>query len=865
MPYPAALGQRPLAVGEAYAALAQYASDYGRQSLLLLMHASVAETLRADLLDLIRVNFLGASAGDASIDADVLFSPLCSTLGGGYYRIDAQVRWHALALLRSLYRDDAQARERRVAELLWRYVEAMEKQASRGADPRLAEFLAIQRWVALAFLEPASAAHAFAEALRQAGDAPQTSALLRLGGVTSAIELPLANEQELLAYARGLDALVSGDDERARTLLRALGDNEIRVGDVVLRSPASWLEGVPSPATAGEATDEAGASARRKLCVLLAGSAPAPALAAMIGEAVAAFDMTVVGRDDLRTRDPAGRVLYERLLDAELVVCDLSPGDPEDFYLLGVCWALRPSATLVVAEQRDVESGPPSLRGRSLRYLSPHDGKRGAGYGQFVRRMQGIVEQADAGYLGSPVYAQSRLAAPRLARDEGARPPAAAAGGPQPRCLVIQGFGKRLDARSGRTLDLDASFALLRAAVESAGCRCLRWDGGGLDEALVRALHAVEVVVADLSASVEEVLLQVGIRFALRPRGTLLVAEEQWPLPRAFSDPPVIRYRHLGEDVGSVEARRLRAELGAAIRASLAGATIDSPVYRALPDLQPPQWAGEPAGDEERDRLPEWASDGGKDEYGRWVSIRVADVTQRFRWIAPGTFEMGSPVDEPWRRDDEVPHQVTLTQGYWLADTACTQALWMAVMGSNPSRFQDDPRNPVEQVSWNDVQEFLEKLDRRVPGLDARLPSEAEWEYACRAGTTTAFSFGANITPEQVNYNGNHPYAGGKKGLYREKTVPVASLPANAWGLYEMHGNVWEWCADWYGDYPSTPQTDPHGAVTGDRRVLRGGSWFNDGRLVRSADRYCYVPGERNDDVGFRLAPGRGRPAEPAV
>ena len=272
----------------------------------------------------------------------------------------------------------------------------------------------------------------------------------------------------------------------------------------------------------------------------------------------------------------------------------------------------------------------------------------------------------------------------------------------------------------------------------------------------------------------------------------------------------------------------------------------------------------------ERFPLP-WASAWGDDEYGLWMMLELGEARQRFRWIAPGTFEMGSPVDEPERMDDEVPHQVTLTQGYWLADTACTQALWMAVMGSNPSRnpsrFQVDPRNPVEQVSWNDVQEFLEKLDRRVPGLDARLPSEAEWEYACRAGTTTAFSFGANITPEQVNYNGNHPYAGGKKGLYREKTVPVASLPANAWGLYEMHGNVWEWCADWYGDYPSTPQTDPHGAVTGDQRVLRGGSWGGDGRNVRSASRNYNEPGVRdfNFNFGFRLAPGRGRPAEPAV
>ncbi|MEF8732406.1 MAG: formylglycine-generating enzyme family protein [Candidatus Accumulibacter meliphilus] len=232
--------------------------------------------------------------------------------------------------------------------------------------------------------------------------------------------------------------------------------------------------------------------------------------------------------------------------------------------------------------------------------------------------------------------------------------------------------------------------------------------------------------------------------------------------------------------------------------------------------------------------------------------------------MAPGHFLMGSPPDEPEREDDEVQHEVTLSRGFWLADTACTQALWQAVTGANPSEFQDDVRNPVENVSWDDVQTFLSELNRRVPGLQARLPSEAEWEYACRAGTTTPFSFGDNITPEQVNYDGNYPYAGGEKGLYRQKTVPVGSLPANPWGLYEMHGNVWEWCADWYGDYPNTPQVDPTGPQTGDSRVLRGGSWNFNGRHARCALRYGYVPGYRYLLFGFRFAPGQSGPAEPA-
>jgi formylglycine-generating enzyme len=257
---------------------------------------------------------------------------------------------------------------------------------------------------------------------------------------------------------------------------------------------------------------------------------------------------------------------------------------------------------------------------------------------------------------------------------------------------------------------------------------------------------------------------------------------------------------------------------------------------------------------------PEWGADLGYDVYGLYADLEIKGVTQRFRWIAPGAFLMGSPEDEPERYINETRHQVTLTQGYWLADSTCTQALWRAVMGSNPSRFQDDEQNPVEQVSWSDVQQFIDKLNRLIPNLNARLPTEAQWEYACRAGTTTPFSFDKNITPEQVNYNGEYPYTGGKEGLYRGKTVPVKSLPPNPWGLYEMHGNVWEWCNDWFGpvgyDYPSAPVIDPVGASKGADRVLRGGSWDDYGRDVRSAHSNRYGPADRDYDLGFRLSLG---------
>ncbi len=259
--------------------------------------------------------------------------------------------------------------------------------------------------------------------------------------------------------------------------------------------------------------------------------------------------------------------------------------------------------------------------------------------------------------------------------------------------------------------------------------------------------------------------------------------------------------------------------------------------------------------------IPTWAARHGSDALGFWAEFDVkgpsSTVTQRCRWIAPGTFQMGSLEGEVDRSDDETQHEVTLTRGYWLADTACTQALWQAVMGDNPSEFKDDPANPVEQVSWDDIQVFLARLNERVPGLGAGLPTEAQWENACRAGTATPLSFGDNITPAQVNYNGEFPYADGKKGQVRERTVPVQSLPPNLWGLYEMHGNVWEWCADWYGDYPEGPQIDPSGPPEGVSRVLRGGSWISGGQHCRAATRFRFGPGGRISDIGFRLAPGQ--------
>ncbi|HNP52147.1 MAG TPA: formylglycine-generating enzyme family protein, partial [Nitrosomonas nitrosa] len=215
-----------------------------------------------------------------------------------------------------------------------------------------------------------------------------------------------------------------------------------------------------------------------------------------------------------------------------------------------------------------------------------------------------------------------------------------------------------------------------------------------------------------------------------------------------------------------------------------------------------------------------WASDWGEDEFGLWMAFTYKGVRQGFRWCEPGTFLMGSPTDEPERESfglDGTQHEVTLTKGFWIADTPVTQALWQVVMVGNPSEFKGDER-PVERVSWDDARTFINKMNGLKAELKLCLPTEAQWEYACRVGTTTPFSWGEQIDSTLVNFDGTHPYNNGSTSEYRKQTVEVNALPCNDWGLYQMHGNVWEWCQDWHDDYPSESVTDPQGPDTGGRR-----------------------------------------------
>ena len=222
-------------------------------------------------------------------------------------------------------------------------------------------------------------------------------------------------------------------------------------------------------------------------------------------------------------------------------------------------------------------------------------------------------------------------------------------------------------------------------------------------------------------------------------------------------------------------------------------------------------------------------------------------IGMSFVLIPAGSFTMGSPAGEPGRDPDERLHPVTISNPFYLQTTEVTQKQWTQLMGNNPSSFKDRGDDcPVENISWNGAQEFILKLNQKESGAKYRLPTEAEWEYACRAGNKGRFCFG----DEEARLGEYAWYSGNSGG----KTHPVGQKKPNTWGLYDMHGNVWEWCQDWYGDYSTSQVTDPTGPKAGEGRVFRGGSWGIYAKHVRSASRNGRRPGYRHYYLGFRVA-----------
>jgi formylglycine-generating enzyme required for sulfatase activity len=237
----------------------------------------------------------------------------------------------------------------------------------------------------------------------------------------------------------------------------------------------------------------------------------------------------------------------------------------------------------------------------------------------------------------------------------------------------------------------------------------------------------------------------------------------------------------------------------------------------------------------------------------RPAAYREPVTGMQFLLVEPGDFDMGSPPGEPGRRDDERQHRVTLTHPFYMATTEVTQGQWLAVMEYNPSQLRSSgPRAPVETINWFEAEEFVRRLNGLHEGR-FRLPTEAEWEYVCRAGSRNAYSFGHRLAALDANYDGRYPLPDQPAGAYRGRTTPVASFRPNAWGFYDMHGNVWEWCADQYCPYPDSNVIDPLARCGSPYQVIRGGSWYFGADSARSGSRYTHEPRLRGFSIGFRV------------
>nr|WP_315240755.1 SUMF1/EgtB/PvdO family nonheme iron enzyme [uncultured Albidiferax sp.] len=250
--------------------------------------------------------------------------------------------------------------------------------------------------------------------------------------------------------------------------------------------------------------------------------------------------------------------------------------------------------------------------------------------------------------------------------------------------------------------------------------------------------------------------------------------------------------------------------------------------------------------------LPKWAMASGSDEYGRWADLVFSGVRQRFRFIPPGQFFMGASRNEFGRRKIEEPsHPVVMSGGFWLADTVCTQALWYAVTKDRPSQFKDLDENPVECVSWNDIaNRFVPQLESKLARVRLSLPTEAEWEYACRSGSQRVYAWGDVLGADEANVElGDSTVLPIGVG----QTTAVKRHRANAFGLYQMHGNVWEWCDDALRTYEAALVSDPHGGYGERLRAVRGGSWNNDAIRARSSCRRAVDQSYCRPFIGFRI------------
>jgi formylglycine-generating enzyme required for sulfatase activity/uncharacterized protein YjbI with pentapeptide repeats len=932
----------------AYEALEAYAGRHGWAALELAMHAAVPESLRVDMVALLRRNFLPAEhALRTDLDADLLFASFCEHLGGEYFRLDPEVRRQLVEHLADTHLDEARPRIRRVAAFLLAYVDHLERRAYVRQDRLLGAYLETQRWVALAFLEPDTAAEQLAGALEQVAARPASGARLRLGSVASVLSLPLAHYRPLLDYAFGVAAIDEGDRASAEYLLGALGDASVGVGSHSLPAPNDVLrrawpseEAKPTPEPTGAAVERPTDAdwwneARRRVGRLrdafeeLVGQMElkeSEHLEGIFGElqdilaAEAEVDRgrLTAGLEELESqvrrleqvrgdyqrlratleahalwlesggtrgaRANLGDIALENLEleDARLEEAVLDGARLPNAHLPGVRLkgaSLRGTdlsgADLTSADLAEARLEKTSLEGANLTGASlqrarlegtnlrrallkdavlesaelAHTDLRNASLAGANLRFATLTDVAVAGadFSGADL-SQASLDEVDLRR---ARLEGAPLGGVAlERVRLTDEQQELLDAAPVTEFDVFVSFAEqdgerirpILKLVSEAGYSVFadrsilgreqpwqeRW------EQTFRSALSLLVCLTEAALSSEWLprVAQAGAQ-----RGVLItLVLDKVPIPsaEALASGPLIELVDWRGEPDHPGLRRLLDAVAKVTRKTpVVTARADSSEVESetvTPDLEP----------------------------GTIYRERLADASEgpEMVVIPAGEFWMGSDKSrDPEAFDDELPHhRVSIARRFALGRYPVTFAEYDSFAEANGRKPSEDrgwgrENRPVINVSWEDAVAYCAWLSEQS-GRPYRLPTEAEWEYAARAGTETRYWWGEEAGKNNANCDG----CGSEWDT--KQTAPVGSFRPNNWGLHDMLGNVWEWVQDcWHRSYEGAP-TDGSAWEEGDcaRRVVRGGSWeVNPGNL-RSPSRARGWPGNRDDNIGFRLA-----------
>lgn len=933
----------------AYEALEAYAGRHGWAALELAMHAAVPESLRVDMVALLRRNFLPAEhALRTDLDADLLFASFCEHLGGEYFRLDPEVRRQLVEHLADTHLDEARPRIRRVAAFLLAYVDHLERRAYARQDRLLGAYLETQRWVALAFLEPDTAAEQLAGALEQVALQPRSGARLRLGSVASVLSLPLAHYRPLLDYAFGVAAIDEGDRASAEYLLGALGDAPVDIGPHSLPAPTdvlrrSWPseDEKPRPEPTGAAAERPTDAdwwneARQRIGRLrdafeqLVGQMElkeSEHLEGMFGElrSILASEAEVdrgrltAGLQELESqvrRLEAVRGDYQRLQatleahalwlesggtrgaranlgDIALENLELEGARLEEAVLDG---ARLPNAHLQGARLKGTSLSGTDLSGADLTRAdlaearlekTNLEGANLTGVNLQMARLEGAN-------LRSAVLEDAVLESAELAHTD-------------LRNANLSGA----DLRLATLIDVAVAGAdfsgadLSQASLDEVDLRRARLEGarlGGvvpkrvrLTEEQQRLFEAALVVESDVYVShaaqdaeriqpILKLLSQAG--YSVVSDLSLLGAEE--PLP--------VRWERMLQSARSIlvcltEAAmafewqppgaemEMASRRGMLITLMLDKLPMSSEAFGSGPVIELLDWHGEPdhpgvrrlfeavstitgktpGGTTEAEPTEDEAGVEGPDpEPGTIYRDRLADGAEgpEMVVIPAGEFWMGSDKSrDPQAFDVELPrHRVSIARRFALARYPVTFAEYDRFAEAMSRGLPDDvdwgrEKRPAINVSWEDAVVYCAWLSEQT-GRRYRLPTEAEWEYAARAGTESHYWWGEEAGKNNANCDGCGSEWDGKQ------TAPVGAFRPNPWGLHDMLGNVREWVRDcWHESYEGAP-ADGSAWEAGDcpRRVVRGGSWYTKPENLRSATRDRNGPDYRTNTIGFRLA-----------